>query len=106
MTPRVTPRAQHRRNIEGLLQDSPVVALIGARQVGKTTLAKELAAQHPSAHLFDLESSADLARLADPLLALEPLQGLVVLDEVQRRPELFPTLRVLADRRPLPGQRG
>ncbi len=81
-----------------------MVALVGARQVGKTTLANELAAQHPSAHLFDLESSADLARLADPLLALEPLQGLVVLYEVQRRPELFPTLRVLADRRPLPAR--
>ncbi len=87
------------------MDDSPVVALIGARQVGKTTLARQLARVYPQpSHPFDLESSADLARLADPLLALAPLEGLVVLDEVQRRPELFPTLRVLADRRPLPAR--
>lgn len=73
--------------------------MIGARQVGKTTLAKILAAQWKDPiHFFDLESSVDLARLADAMLALEPLRGLVVLDEVQRRPEIFPVLRVLADR--------
>ena len=99
------PRIAHRQSIQALLDDSPVVALIGARQVGKTTLARELARQHPAqTHLFDLESSADLARLGDPLLALSGLEGLVVLDEVQRRPDLFPTLRVLADRRPLPAR--
>ena len=98
------PRIEHRRSVEALLDDSPVVALIGARQVGKTTLAKEIAGRHAPAHLFDLESSADLARLSDPLLALSHLEGLVVLDEVQRRPDLFPTLRVLADRRPLPAR--
>ena len=99
------PRNAHRERISALLDDSPVVALIGARQVGKTTLARELARQYPTrTHLFDLESSADLARLGDPLLALSDLEGLVVLDEVQRRPDLFPTLRVLADRRPLPAR--
>ena len=73
--------------------------LLGARQVGKTTLAKEIAASWPrGAHRFDLEDDRDVARLADPFLALEPLRGLVVLDEVQRRPNLFPALRVLADR--------
>jgi len=78
------------------------VALLGARQVGKTTLALAVA-RHQRAHaqVFDLERKSDLARLADPLLALEPLRGLVVLDEIQRLPELFETLRVLADRRPV-----
>lgn len=81
------------------LRRSPVVALLGPRQVGKTTLAREVAAgwAGPVTH-FDLERPSDLARLAEPELALEPLRGLVVLDEVQRRPELFPVLRVLADR--------
>lgn len=99
------PRVEHRTSVRDLLDERPVVGLIGARQVGKTTLARELAKAYPApAHLFDLESSADLARLADPLLALSDLEGLVVLDEVQRRPDLFPTLRVLADRRPLPAR--
>lgn len=94
-------REPHVRRISSLLKRFPVVAILGARQVGKTTLANEIAAstRTPSVR-FDLEHPADLARLADPLLALEGLQGLVILDEVQRRPELFPTLRVLADRRP------
>ena len=99
------PRTAHLCSIQALLDDSPVVALVGARQVGKTTLARELIRQHPApTHLFDLESSTDLARLGDPMLALSELDGLVVLDEVQRRPDLFPTLRVLADRRPLPAR--
>lgn len=76
-----------------------MVAIIGARQVGKTTLANAIAARRrgPVA-TFDLENSSHRARLADPLLALEELRGLVVLDEIQRLPEIFPTLRVLADR--------
>lgn len=82
-----------------------MVALLGARQVGKTTLAHELARAHPrKSTFFDLERSADLSLLADPELALRSLTGLVVLDEVQRRPDLFPSLRVLADRRPLPSR--
>ena len=98
-------RHQHLKALERLLRGGPVVALLGARQAGKTTLARQLAQRRKgSAHVFDLESSADVARLADPLLALSPLKGLVVLDEVQRRPELFPTLRVLADRRPRPAR--
>lgn len=97
-------RSGHFKAVQRLLRDNPVVALIGARQVGKTTLAKQLAERRARTHLFDLESSADRARLADPLLALSPLKGLIVLDEVQHRPELFPTLRVLADRRPLPAR--
>ncbi len=82
-----------------LLARSPVVALLGARQVGKTTLARALVAGRSlPASFFDLERAQDLARLADPELALGGLRGIVVLDEIQRRPDLFPALRVLADR--------
>jgi predicted AAA+ superfamily ATPase len=85
--------------LEGLISRHPVVTILGARQVGKTTLAGELVARSglPTT-VFDLENPADLARLSEPMLALEPLQGLVVLDEIQRLPELFPVLRVLVDR--------
>lgn len=91
------------RGVRRLLRQAPVVALLGARQVGKTTLARQVAAawRGPTTH-FDLEDPRDLARLADPMLALAHLRGLVVLDEVQRRPDLFPALRVLADRQPVP----
>lgn len=79
-----------------------MVAIIGARQVGKTTLARALMSERRGpAHRFDLEDPRDLALLADPMLTLEPLRGLVVLDEIHRRPDLFPVLRVLADRRPV-----
>ncbi len=95
----VIPRPGHLARLQHLLKVNPVVALIGARQVGKTTLANQLAGEWPGpSHVFDLESAADLARLTDPELALGPLQGLVVLDEIQHRPDLFPALRVLADR--------
>ena len=95
-------RTGHRAAIEGRLRRFPVVALLGARQVGKTTLAREVARRYPGpSTVFDLERAADLALLADPELTLGPLKGLVVLDEVQRRPEIFQSLRVLADRRPL-----
>lgn len=91
-------RRHHRQRVRSLLRQFPVVAILGARQVGKTTLARQLAATHRGpVTVFDLESAEDLALLADPLLALRPLRGLVVVDEVQRRPDLFPTLRVLAD---------
>ena len=81
-----------------LLREFPVVALLGARQVGKTTLARQLAATRARTTWFDLENPADLARLDDPGLELRPLKGLVVLDEIHRLPEVFPLLRVLADR--------
>ena len=98
-------RAEHQRAVRQLLAHNPVVALLGARQVGKTTLARALAAERDGAvHVFDLESSADLARLADPALALWPLRGLVVLDGVRRRPDLLPALRTLADRLPVPAR--
>lgn len=81
------------------LRRFPVVAILGPRQVGKTTLAREHGAKaaQPPVH-FDLEDPADLNRLDDASTALRELKGLVVIDEVQRRPDLFPLLRVLADR--------
>ncbi len=92
-------RVADRDRIEDLLHRFPVVAILGARQVGKTTLARVIADRHDGeSHVLDLESPRDLARLADPLTALEGLRGLIVLDEVQRAPEVFPVLRVLADR--------
>ncbi|MCP5120436.1 MAG: ATP-binding protein [bacterium] len=95
-------REHHQQEIAELLEDFPVVAILGARQVGKTTLARQILNARPSAgERFDLESPADLARLEDPELALTGMRGLVVLDEIQRRPNLFPVLRVLADRRPI-----
>ena len=98
-------RAKHRERINSLLRDFPVVAILGARQVGKSTLALQIMADHKgAAERFDLEDPADLARLGDSRLALSPLRGLVVLDEVQRRPDLFTVLRVLADRRPQPAR--
>ncbi len=92
-------RERHLQRVELLLNEFPVVALLGARQVGKSTLARQIFKSRtgPSTW-FDLENPVDLARLADPGLELRPLQGLVVLDEIQRLPEVFPLLRVLADR--------
>lgn len=83
------------------IRTSPVVVLYGPRQCGKTTLARQVAAAG-KAEYFDLEDPVSLRRLSEPMLALRELRGLVVLDEVQRQPELFPILRVLADRSPLP----
>ena len=98
-------RPRQIKKLTQLLKRNPVVGILGARQVGKTTLShmliKSLGKQ---ATIFDLESGRDLSRLEDPDLALRGLRGLVVLDEIQRRPELFPTLRVLADRRRRPAR--
>jgi hypothetical protein len=96
-------RSADRQAIRSALKRSRVVALLGPRQCGKTTLAREFVAAD-SLNYFDLEDPASLARLSQPDLALRPLRGLVVIDEVQRHPELFPLLRVLADRRPLPAR--
>jgi len=76
---------------------APVTALLGPRQVGKTTLARALAADTP-ATVFDLEYPPDLRRLENPDLTLGRLEGLVILDEIQTRPDLFALLRVLVDR--------
>jgi uncharacterized protein len=85
------------------LERSRIVALLGPRQCGKTTLARQFVASE-SLNYFDLEDPLSLARLDEPMTALRDLKGVVVIDEVQRRPELFPVLRVLADRDPLPAQ--
>jgi predicted AAA+ superfamily ATPase len=89
--------------IETALARSRVTALIGPRQCGKTTLARQFVAPD-SPNYFDLEDPVSLARLDEPMTALANLTGLVVIDEIQRRPELFPVLRVLADRMPLPAR--
>jgi uncharacterized protein len=92
-------RSGHRRRVRQLLLRSPAVAILGPRQSGKTTLAADIRRTWPGRSVaFDLEDPGDLASLADPMLTLRPLRGLVVLDEVQRLPGLFPVLRVLADR--------
>jgi len=79
-------------------QIMPVCAILGPRQCGKTTLAREFSEiyKHP-VHFFDLENPDHLNELAAPKLALEPLNGLIVIDEIQRRPELFPYIRYLSD---------
>ncbi len=79
------------------IERSRAVALLGPRQCGKTTLAREFVSPN-SVNYFDLEDMADLARLENPMFALGSLEGLVVIDEVQQRPDLFPALRVLIDR--------
>jgi predicted AAA+ superfamily ATPase len=91
------------RLVRTALRRSRVVALLGPRQCGKTTLARGFVAAN-SPNYFDLEDPASLARLTEPETALRPLKGLVVIDEIQRRPELFPLLRVLVDRQPLPAR--
>jgi len=91
------------KKVQRGIRRSRVVALIGPRQCGKTTLAREFV-DPKSLNYFDLEEPANLARLDQPMTALSALKGIVVIDEIQRRPDLFPVLRVLADRRPLPAR--
>ena len=91
-------RTRQIETVRKLLQRHPVIGIIGARQVGKTTLARLLLAEtkEPSSY-FDLENPEDLSRLSDPMLTLKQRKGLVVIDEIQQRPDLFPILRVLVD---------
>lgn len=91
------------QSIKRALERSRAVALLGPRQCGKTTLAQEFV-NVDSPNYFDLEDQNSLIALEDPKNVLEPLKGLIVIDEIQRRPELFPLLRVLLDRRPLPAK--
>ncbi len=91
------PRPDPVRQIKASFKIHPVTALLGPRQCGKTTLARLIAEKEPST-IFDLEDPVDIQRLASPKLALKDLFGLVILDEVQRKPELFELLRVLVDR--------
>ena len=93
------PRDNEIRALEGLIKRHPVVGIIGARQVGKTCLAREILQRTKTpVSYFDMENPQDLARLQDPMLALGGLKGLVILDEIQRFPDLFSVIRVLVDR--------
>ncbi|MBA3029406.1 MAG: ATP-binding protein [Desulfobacteraceae bacterium] len=97
------PRKSILATVKKALSRSRVVVLAGPRQCGKTTLARELLDEE-SVNYFDLEDPSNLARLDEPMTALRPLKGLVVIDEVQRRPDLFPVLRVLSDRKDPPAR--
>ncbi len=96
-------RSQWHDRIETALKRSRILTLVGPRQCGKTTLARDFVAED-SVNYFDLEDPVSLARLDEPMTALGSLQGLIVIDEIQRRPELFPVLRVLVDRKSFTGQ--
>lgn len=91
------PRPAAIERIGQVFRVHPIAALLGPRQCGKTTLARLIAADEPSTY-FDLENPRDLRLLAAPMTVLEALSGLVVIDEVQRRPEVLEILRVLVDR--------
>ncbi len=94
-------RPYYINKIASLSKQFPAVCLLGARQVGKTTLAKQFAEMKGEpVHIFDLEKDQDLAMLDNPQLAFSQLEGLIVIDEIQRRPNLFPALRVLIDSPP------
>lgn len=96
MTNKIIERHKDRTAIADLLNIFPVTAILGPRQVGKTTLAKTF---NPD-HIFDLENPRDFALLENPQLALEKLVGLIMIDEIQRKAELFPLLRYLVDNNP------
>ncbi len=92
-------------NIEKALVQFPAVALLGPRQAGKTTLARSVGSSHANSLYLDLERPSDLAKLADPELFLSRhADQLVVLDEIQRQPDLFPVLRALIDENRRPGR--
>ncbi len=97
------PRSVLLKTVRQALGRSPILVLAGPRQCGKTYLAREFLNEN-SANYFDLEDPTSLARLEEPMTALGALQGLIVIDEVQRRPNLFPVLRVLVDRKKNPAQ--
>ena len=96
-------RARYQQELRSALERNPVALLVGPRQCGKSTLARDLLSAG-AVHFFDLEDPAAAAALAQPMTTLRALRGLVVLDEAQRQPELFPVLRVLADRPAAPAK--
>lgn len=96
-------RISLKNDIEKALKRSRVISLTGPRQCGKTTLARSFVSPD-SLNYFDLEEPASLARLGEPMTELRNLEGIVVIDEIQHKPELFPIIRVSADRQPLPAR--
>ncbi|MBI3590921.1 MAG: ATP-binding protein [Candidatus Melainabacteria bacterium] len=97
---KIIEREDELTNLKNKLSVTPIVAILGPRQCGKTTLAHQFAdKQHKEeVHFFDLENPADLAKLENPTLTLEELTGFVIIDEIQRKSELFPVLRYLVDK--------
>lgn len=93
------------KKVKNLLKKFPVVALMGSRQSGKTTLARQIKESWEGpVHYFDLENPLDMARMEDPMLTLKNLEGLIIIDEVQHKENFFMLLRVFADREPLPAR--
>ncbi|MEO1300761.1 MAG: AAA family ATPase [Bacteroidota bacterium] len=93
-------RTHYVQQVSNALQHFPACALLGPRQCGKTTLALELKKHFEQVHHFDLEDPLDFAQFDTPKMLLEKRKGLVIIDEIQRKPELFPYLRALLDRNP------
>ena len=91
-------RSTLKQAVASALLANPVAMILGPRQCGKTTLARMIAATRDDCEYFDLENPVDIGRLSAPMQALAPWRGLVIIDEIQRRPELFELLRVLVDR--------
>ena len=96
------PRPHLLERLTESLENFRITALLGPRQCGKTTMAREISA--PRENYFDLEDPLDEARLENPRDVLGALRGVVVIDEFQRKPDLFPILRVLADRQGSPAR--
>ena len=90
-------RDKYLEKIRKAFRTHSVVAILGPRQCGKTTLARQYIKENGDTHVFDLEDPADLEILKNAKTALDPLSGLIVLDEIQRAPDLFTVLRVLVD---------
>jgi predicted AAA+ superfamily ATPase len=91
-------RSLYLKAIKTALAEQPICALLGPRQCGKTTVARQLAEQYTNCHYFDLETSVGRRRLSRPEFSLSSLSGLVIIDEIQRQPELFTVLRPLVDK--------
>ncbi|MBI2603169.1 MAG: ATP-binding protein [Deltaproteobacteria bacterium] len=97
----VVKRSEFLEKIDFQYKIHKVCGLLGPRQIGKTTLAKEYAKRIKKVHFLDLENPFDLSRLENPMLTLSNIESdLIIIDEIQRRPELFPVLRVLVDEKP------
>ncbi|MFI0348139.1 MAG: AAA family ATPase [Chthoniobacterales bacterium] len=90
-------RNYYLKQLKEAFANNPICSILGPRQCGKTTLAQLYAKKLSEVHTFDLENPADIAALESPSLTLPPLEGLIIIDEVQRRPDLFPYLRYLVD---------